>query len=156
MSTARFFSSRCIKPLYFMKSSDEAGHCGFIDGIVMSIILSLSVAIAGFKFYTSDSIKYSKNHILYGGGIIIVLLWAILPIMMYSSSKTMWQGYNNARKELEEQGFSKIEIVNILRMFEQRSAPLNISNLPGGMIFASKDKNGKEYKDEKSDKNNKD
>lgn len=147
MSLSRFFSSRCIKPIYFMKSSEEASHCGFIDGIVMAIILTISVFSIGFKFYTSDSTKYSKKHILYGGGMIIILLWAILPIMMYSSSKTMWTGYNNARKELEEQGFSKIEIVNILRMFEQRSAPLNISNLPGGMIFASKE--SKEKKDEK-------
>lgn len=154
MSLSRFFSSRCIKPMYFMSNQDDSAHCGFIDGLVMAVILSLTVFSIGFKFYSSD--KYSKKHILYGGGIIIILLWAILPIMMYSSNKTMWQGYNNARKELEEQGFSKIEIVNILRMFEQRSAPLNISNLPGGMIFASKDKNGKESKDEKSDKNNKD
>ena len=136
MSVSKFFIPYCIKPLYLIESHDNAGNCGFINGLVYSSIFTIVIVIAGIKFYTSETDTGRQRLILYGLCIVLSLLWVFLPVILYYSYKTIWKGYDNAKRDLLSQGYSKMEILNILQLFEQNSAALNMSNFGGGMIFA--------------------
>lgn len=131
-----FFAPYCIKPVYMLDSSNKAGNCGFINGIVYSFIFTIIIIIAGIKFYISYE-NNNRKYIVYGLGAIISIIWIIVPIFLYYSRKTIWKGYDDSKKELRSQGYNKMEILNILQLFEQGSASLNV-RLPGtsGLVFA--------------------
>jgi len=135
MSVSKFFAPYCIKPIYLIDSQDKAGNCGFINGLFYSFILTITIVLAGLKFYTSETDETRRRYILYGMGISTVLLWVLCPTTLYYSYKTMWDGYDDSKTELQSQGYSKMEILNILQLFDQNSAPLNIGGLSGGMVF---------------------
>lgn len=67
-------------------------------------------------------------------GISVALLWIIIPVLTYHSQRTIWQGYEDAGRELHGQGYSNMEILNILQLFEQNAAPLNVG--AGSMLFS--------------------
>ncbi|MDD4931389.1 MAG: hypothetical protein PHG66_04580 [Candidatus Colwellbacteria bacterium] len=135
MSASKYFAPYCIKPLYLIDSQDNAGNCGFVNGLVYSSIFTITIILAGIKFYSSEKDDTRRRWILYGMFIVLSLLWILTPLILYSSYKTIWEGYNNAKKDLQAQGYSKMDILNILQLFEQNSAPLNVAGV-GGIAFA--------------------
>lgn len=136
MSVSKFFAPYCIKPLYLIDSRDSAGNCGFINGLVYSSIFTLTIVLASIKFYTSEKDETRRRWIMYVMGGVLSLLWILCPLFFYSSYKTIWKGYDDAKRDLLSQGYNKMEILNILQLFEQNSAPLNVGGFSGGLMFA--------------------
>lgn len=150
MSVSKFFAPYCIKPIYMIDSPDSAGNCGFISGLIYSFIFTLTIIIAGIKFYSSEKDPERRRYILYAMGISITLLWILCPILSYYSHKIIWKGYNDAKRDLQSQGYSKMEILNILQLFEQNSASLNVGGLGRGMMFANSQPNQSTQNDQSS------
>lgn len=146
MSVSKFFAPYCIKPIYLLESEDKAGSCGFINGLVYSFIFTIAMLLGGAKFYMSEKDSNRRGYIIHGVCVSIALLWVLFPTILYYSYQTMWRGYDDSKRDLQRQGYTKMEILNILQLFEQKSASLNVGGLSGGMIFAGGKSTSKEDK----------
>ena len=155
MSIAKFFSPYCIKPTYLINTSEESVKCGFINGLFYSFVFTVIILLVGFKFYGSETDITRKSYIMYGMGISIGLLWILCPIISYYTHKTLWTGYNDSKIELQKRGYSKMEILNILQLYEQGAAPINIGGIPTGVFLQSKTRSTSQIKNEKNNINDK-
>lgn len=157
MDVSKFFSPYCIKPIYLIDTIEEAGTCGFINGLFYAFIFTLTILLAGYKFYGSETDINIKRYVIYAMGISIGLLWILSPIITYYSHKTLWDGYNDSKIELQSKGYDKMEILNILQMYDQRSTPVNIGGIPTGVFLSNKPKSSttQTIKNEKNNNNDK-
>jgi len=141
MSLSRLFKPYCVRPLYFVDTITEAGTCGAINGLIYALVLSIVFSIIGARLYNSYPSR--SKHIMYVVIGVIVFIWIVLPALLSSANKNIWQGYNDTIDYLLERGYSREDVINIIRSFES-SPSLNLESLitPGVLLFKS-DKSGK-------------
>lgn len=136
MNFSKYFKPHCIKPVYLQDSIEGAGDCGFVNGIFYSIIFTVITLLFSGKYYLSTENIVHKKYILYGVGLFIGMLWIITPFIMSRSNKIMWKGYDEAKEKLKSEGYSNLDILNIIRLFEQGTGNITLPGIPGGMLFA--------------------
>jgi hypothetical protein len=138
MSVAKYFYPYCLKPLYLIDSQDNAARCGLLNGIFYSFVFTIVAIVAGIKFYTSEKDDDNIRRIVkYGTYIMIISFWVFIPVLSYFGHKNIWTGYDIAKRELQGQGFDKMQIINILQLFEQNAASITSTGTSSKMLFAS-------------------
>jgi hypothetical protein len=113
--SAKYFSPICSIPSYLLETKKQAENCGLINGITLAFIVSFPVTFLIGKLYVSSQSDIGKKRVLIIGGIIMILLWLIIPLSLRSGSGKMWTGQTTLVSNLLNLGYTRIQAINILQ-----------------------------------------
>lgn len=112
---AKYFKSICVRPLYLIPSQNDAKSCGSINGLAFATLIALALLAYVFKLWQSQ-IKRSNEAILFKAIFsTIALVIVLLPYMGRHAYGVQWQGYEDERTEMKQQGLTDDQINQYLR-----------------------------------------
>ena len=142
---------QCIKPVYFMKSEDDAKVCGLIEGLQRSLISSLIIVII-LLFLQRKYLNLSVYHFIILLTVTLIVVNLILIVYYIIDYRNKYIGMKDMYNEMIKDGMDKYKAYSTIQsMTTQQSSslpPYAIASL-GSLIVASKQKNKEEEKENK-------
>jgi hypothetical protein len=144
---AKFFISKCILPTFLQKSEDDAKSCGLVNGLIYCSLVTLIILAGGGRFYLNEENLEKKKQILYFIIGILCLIWLVIPLVSRNGEGKMWIGYQDAIKDLMNQGYSKKDALAFIQGIATSAEP-NIGLAQGisAMVFAKGSQGGEDEK----------
>lgn len=134
--SAKYFSPKCIRPLFLQKTEGDAKRCGFTNGIVYCALLTLIIGAAGGRFYFHEENSEKQKKILYLIIGILSAIWIVIPLISWYGEGTMWVGYQDVIKDLMDQGYTRQQALSFIQGISDTGPQLGLAQGISAMVFA--------------------
>ena len=146
--SAKYFIPYCIKPLILQKNEHDAKMCGFVNGVIYSLLLTLIVAAAGGRFYFKEENLDTRKKLLHFILIGLAVVWIVFPFMSWYGHGSIWVGYQTAITDLmSQEGYTRQQAISVLQGAVESGPDLSLSQGLTSLIFA-KSREEKEHEEQ--------
>lgn len=138
---SKYFLPFCVKPIYLFDNAINARKCGFMNGIIYSVIATIVLCILYVK-YVMNHDRSNKNILftLFVG--VLVVIWIFFPLSFSHSNYIMYQGFfDTVNSLMEKDGLTRVQAISVVSSFYNSDSGIQLGllqSVSGSGLLANK------------------